>query len=132
MSIIEIDSLKAFEILKLKENSILIDVRTSFEWNTVGVPDLSLFNKDPIFIEWPTIMDSNFFNNFKDELDKNFFKCDNLIFICKSGVRSRMAAKMSIDFGYKNIFNVLDGFEGNNLSFKGWLNNKLPWKKINF
>ena len=130
MSIIEIDSLKAFEMLKLKENSFLIDVRTSFEWNNVGVPDLTEFNKNLFYIEWVPIIDNNFFNDFKTELTKNFLKHDNLIFICKSGIRSRMASNISLNFGFENVFNISDGFEGNNLTINGWLNNKLPWKKI--
>ena len=131
MSVNEIDSLKAFEILGLKKNSVLIDVRTSFEWNNIGVPNLTQFNKHPFFVEWVPFIDENFLYQFKVKLSKNFLKDDNLIFICKSGVRSRMAARICINFGFKNIFNVMDGFEGNNLANNGWINNELPCKSLN-
>ena len=131
MIINEIDSVKAFELLKLKKNSILIDVRTSFEWNNIGIPDLTQFNKQPFFIEWSPVIDKNFINIFKVELTKIFLDYNYLIFMCKSGSRSRMAAKIAINVGFKNIFNITDGFEGNNLTYNGWINNKLPWKYLN-
>ena len=39
---------------KRKSDSILVDCRTSAEWNFVGVPNLKALNKDVFFIEWQT------------------------------------------------------------------------------
>ena len=43
---------QAWALLKEDENSQLIDCRTAAEWSLVGVPELSLIKKLPIFIEW--------------------------------------------------------------------------------
>lgn len=50
-----------------------------------------------------------------------------LYFLCRSGHRSLMAANFMANIGYKNCYNIIDGFEGN-LQNKGWKQNNLPWQ----
>ncbi|ARD86528.1 sulfurtransferase [Rickettsia sp. MEAM1 (Bemisia tabaci)] len=38
-----------------------------------------------------------------------------------------MAANFMANIGYKNCYNIIDGFEGN-LQNKGWKQNNLPWQ----
>ena len=132
MLIHEIDSKEAYKKLTLIPKSNLLDVRTNYEWRSTGVPDLTLINKQTVLLEWPRFVNKEFINFFKTQLISNFNFEDDLIFICRSGVRSRLAAEISVKFGFANIYNILDGFEGiNNSVYSGWKNNDLPWKIIN-
>ena len=127
MRINEIDSKTAFEILKFKNTSYLIDVRSKMEWDNFGVVDLSIIKKTPLKIEWPFEIDKNFLKIYNQKLTENFLFSDDLIFICRSGIRSRIAAKLSINFGYESVFNICDGFEGKDDGYSGWKSNNLPW-----
>ena len=52
LNISNITSIECFNKLLEISNSYLIDVRTKPEWEFIGVPDLSSFNKKTIFISW--------------------------------------------------------------------------------
>jgi rhodanese-related sulfurtransferase len=63
-------------------------------------------------------------------------KKNNLLYlICRSGQRSYNAAKLLLDNGFTNCFNVIDGFEGELNQQKkrslidGWKYNNLPWRQ---
>lgn len=129
-------SKKAWEFLKEVSNFQLIDCRSSAEWNFVGVPDLSSINKKVYFIEWQKspFMEKN--DNFlKEIIDFGLTKDTKMIFICRSGARSRSAAEFLTNQGYKNCFNFSDGFEGihdingHRGNVNGWKFSKLPWKQ---
>ncbi len=47
----DISPIEAWKILETHENSIMIDVRTSAEWNYVGMVDLSGLGKEVSQIE---------------------------------------------------------------------------------
>ncbi len=102
-------------------NTYLIDVRTQEEWDCVGIPDITALDNKTLQITWCSgsiasfLDDLNFVTN-----DKNA----HMIFICKSGCRSLDAAMVAASDGYKNCYNVIDGFEGS----MGWQNSELPWK----
>ncbi|MBL6621145.1 MAG: rhodanese-like domain-containing protein [Rickettsiales bacterium] len=119
------------------DNSYLIDVRTPAEWQFVGCPDLGSFKSKyvqiPIF-EYPEMSFNNDFQ-FQIKSIENINKDSILLFICRSGVRSRKAAEIAENLGYQNIYNISDGFEGDvdeqchrgNIS--GWKHSRLPWKQ---
>ena len=58
---------------------------------------------------------------------------DGTIFVmCRSGGRSAMAAKALAQAGYTNVWNLVEGFEGDKddqgvRSLNGWRNAGLPW-----
>ena len=60
-------------------------------------------------------------------------KDDVLLFLCRSGVRSRHAAKLATENGYTNCFDILEGFEGDKdahghrKTVGGWCRAGLPW-----
>lgn len=59
-------------------------------------------------------------------------KADPVFVTCRSGARSAVAARMLIDAGYTNVWNLIEGFEGgkdaNGARLKdGWRNAGLPW-----
>ena len=139
MKFSEISARDAFELLKRDDNSIIIDVRTEEEFNSVGIIDSSQFNNRMILLPWRTnpnmVANPNFSASLQQSLKQIFNDQDknaNLIFICRSGVRSSEAAMHAISLGYKNSFNLINGFEAaskdHNPSLNGWKASNLPWR----
>ncbi|MGB5809389.1 MAG: rhodanese-like domain-containing protein [Polyangiales bacterium] len=59
-------------------------------------------------------------------------KSDPIFVSCRSGSRSGVAARMLIDAGYTNVWNIIEGFEGDRgpdgtRALNGWRNAGLPW-----
>jgi rhodanese-related sulfurtransferase len=65
---------------------------------------------------------------------------DVLLITCRSGGRSAIAANMLAKAGFKNVYNIVDGFEGDangdsesvakaQSPKDGWKNSGLPWTK---
>ncbi len=103
--------------LETDPNAQLVDVRTSIEWQNIGVPDLSGITKEVIFVEWqsPPLMQVNpsFVEGVVDRLEKAGVGKDAPVYmLCRSGVRSISAAMALTAHGYSNAYNVLHGFEG--------------------
>ncbi len=104
----------------------LIDVRTRFEHEYVGrVPDTKL-------IEWKALGAAAPDPHFVDALDALEGKRDNLMFLCRSGVRSHAAAIAATKAGHRRAFNILEGFEGDlgpdgHRGATGWRAAGLPW-----
>jgi len=134
----EINSTKAYSILQQSGNAVLIDVRSSMEFKYVGHPSNAIHIpiKEPP--GWET--SANFINNVQVELEKKFSNIQNMsdiniLLLCRSGKRSEEAALMLEAEGYKNIINIVDGFEGykdanNHRSvLNGWRFNNLPWEQ---
>ena len=127
MKPINIKAIDAFDFLSKKVNSHLIDTRSDIEWKNSGIPDLSSINKETNLLNWGPVLDQTFFEQYKKFLLTSFNQKDNLFFICRSGSRSLMAAKFAIEFGFKNSFNIYEGFHNEN--DQNWKNN-LPVKII--
>ena len=127
MNVININALDAFDYLSKEVNSYLIDTRSDLEWKTTGIPDLSSINKETNLINWGPVLDQSFFEQYKKFLLIKFNRKDNLFFICRSGSRSLMAAQFALEFGFKNSYNIYEGFS--NYNDKNWKKN-LPVKFI--
>ena len=127
MEPINIKAIEAFDFLSKKVNSHLIDTRSDIEWKTTGIPDLSSINKKTNLINWGPVLDQTFFEQYKNFLLSSFNQNDNLLFICRSGSRSLMAAKFAMEYGFKDCFNIYDGFHNEN--DQNWKKN-LPVKLI--
>ena len=116
-----IKQIKSSDIKKFIEDnpsSVLLDVRTEDEWNTIGKPDTKDLGIKSFFI---TIsQDSNFLDNVKQSIDKK----DQVLVMCAAGGRSIVAANLLAKEGY-NTLNVSDGFGGNDQD-PGWKNLGLP------
>ena len=127
MEPINIKATDAFDFLSKKDNSHLIDTRSDIEWKSTGIPDLSSINKETNLINWGPVLDQIFFEQYKNFLLTSFNKNDNLLFICRSGSRSLMAAQFAIKFGFENSYNIFEGFYNEN--DQNWKKN-LPVKFI--
>jgi rhodanese-related sulfurtransferase len=128
----------AYELLAGDEFSILIDVRTQAEWAYVGVPDLTDLGKTPLFIEWQSFpamhVDPDFPSRLSAMLEGAGVKSGApLLFLCRSGARSRQAAIALTQAGWAPCYNISDGFEGPLDPWRrrnvvgGWRAGNLPW-----
>ncbi len=112
--------------LMLAGVATLVDVRTRFENEYVGrVPGTPL-------IEWKALGAAAPNPHFVEALDALDGKHDNLLFLCRSGVRSHAAAAAAAAAGYGHAFNILEGFEGDldpagHRGATGWRKAGLPW-----
>lgn len=98
----------------------LVDVRTESELHHVGyVPGTK-------HVEWLKSEDLRKNLRFIRELISLTGKEDVVLFLCRSGKRSVVAAEAASQEGYRNAFNVLEGFEGDGNPQKGWLHLGLP------
>jgi rhodanese-related sulfurtransferase len=130
----DVDPTEAWKMLTESEQATLVDVRSQAEWSFVGVPELSGAGKRPLFIEWQTFPAKSQNPDFVAALaaaqpDKDA----PMLFLCRSGGRSRAAAMAMTAAGYRRCYNVADGFEGNPDAAQhrgqvaGWKAVRLPW-----
>ena len=116
-----IKQIKSSEIKKFIDknpNTILLDVRTEDEWNTIGKPNTIALGIESVFI---TIsLDQSFLDKVKQSIDKK----KQVLVMCAAGGRSIIAANLLATEGY-NSLNISDGFSGNGQD-PGWKNLGLP------
>ncbi len=112
----------------------LIDVRTRAEWVYVGVPDLGRLGKQVVFVEWIDFPGKNLNPAFTGQIGAACPDKDApLLFICRSGIRSKKAAIAMTALGHGACYNVTTGFEGDPDDSKhrgskgGWKVDGLPW-----
>jgi rhodanese-related sulfurtransferase len=129
---------EAWGTLSREPASVLVDVRTSAEWNYVGLPDLTPIGKSLIRVEWQSFPGGEknpaFAETLSAMLKKQGTSADaSLLFICRSGARSASAAAAMTAAGYPHCFNVAGGFEGardaagHRGTVEGWKAAQLPW-----
>lgn len=102
----------AYGEVSTSEDAFILDVRTDAEFIWVGHPGVENIANVSIKIEKKGKMILN--PSFISDMDEIFgdAKDSRIIIICRSGDRSRGAAKKLISNGYTNISYVYDGFEG--------------------
>ena len=116
-----IKQIKSSDIKKFIEtnpDTVLLDVRTEDEWNTVGKPNTKDLGIKSFFI---TISQDQ---SFLDKVKENINKKSQVLVICAAGGRSIIAANLLANEGY-NTLNISDGFSGN-AQDPGWKNLGLP------
>ncbi len=106
---------------------VLVDVRTNEERKFVG------YIPESIHIAWATGTAFNRNPRFLKELENKVGKDKSILLLCRSGKRSALAAEAAFNAGFQNIYNILEGFEGdlnkNNQrnQINGWKTHQLPW-----
>ena len=111
--------------LMAESNSVLLDVRTKEEWETIGKPEGEKIGLKTYFLSIQfgnkRIFNENFIQEFKN-LAIN--KDKNILILCRSGARSQFAAEL-LNKENHTCINVSDGFEGNQENV-GWKRSGLP------
>jgi rhodanese-related sulfurtransferase len=105
----------------------LVDVRTKPELLYVGrVPG-------SVLVEWQTYPGNLQNPQFLQQLAEAVEPGETLMFLCRSGARSHAAAAIAAQAGWRDSYNVLEGFEGDKDSsghrstVGGWRKAGLPW-----
>jgi rhodanese-related sulfurtransferase len=60
---------------------------------------------------------------------KALTKDDPVVVMCRTGRRSALAASLLGEFGFTQVYSVIDGYEGDGPGMKGWKGAGLPWRK---
>jgi rhodanese-related sulfurtransferase len=125
---------EAWKLLSENQKAQLVDVRTRPEWMFVGLPDLTSIGRRPVLQSWQVFPAMEIDPNFTAELTEQLTDKDSpVLFICRSGGRSRAAAQALTAAGFKRCYNVAEGFEGNPDAERhrgktgGWKAAGLPW-----
>ncbi|BAX62764.1 MULTISPECIES: rhodanese-like domain-containing protein [Burkholderia cepacia complex] len=108
-------------------DALLVDVRTAEERKFVGhVPE-------SLHVPWATGTSLTRNPRFVRELEAKTGKDAVVLLLCRSGNRSAQAAEAATKGGFKQVFNVLEGFEGDldegqhRGARNGWRFRGLPW-----
>lgn len=125
----EISPQKAYQKLK-NSSTYLIDVRSVAEYVFVGHPEVAFNIPIKFWGEKEQKLIPN--ENFLQSVKSRFKNDDVLIFICRSGGRSLEAAKLANQEGFKKVFSIKTGFEGEKdeqglRTLNGWKNRELPY-----
>jgi rhodanese-related sulfurtransferase len=131
----------AYAMLEARPHARLIDVRTPEEYVFVGHPPMAV-NVPLVFYDgWnadEASMRLRANAEFVTEVRARVAPGETVLVMCRSGSRSALAAKALAEAGFSNVYNVIDGFEGDlrktpgtkdsgRRSLNGWKNAGLPW-----
>lgn len=111
----------------MQSGARLVDVRTRAELDWVGrVPGA-------VWVEWNAYpggaLNPEFLSQLADFTDRG----EPVMFLCRSGGRSHNAAAIATQAGWRECYNVLEGFEGDKDpsqhrgTLGGWRKAGLPW-----
>ena len=141
-----LDAKSTPEFLKKNEGRVLfVDVRTRTEAMFVGMPSgvdalVPFVETEEIMATWDNAKSTYKLEPVQDFVpeinrrlkEKQLTKEDIVVLICRSGDRSSRAANRLAEDGFKRVYTVADGFEGDmskdgRRNVNGWKNADLPW-----
>jgi rhodanese-related sulfurtransferase len=136
-SVQSISPKQAYELLEANPSAVLIDVRSSMEYLFVGHP------LGAVHVAWIDEPDWKINENFAPQVRQvmlgglSSHKEDTapVVLICRSGKRSQEAGEALIKDGFPEVYNVLEGFEGeldddhHRSTLGGWRFHDLPWEQ---
>ncbi len=115
---------EAYEKLKAAPDKVkLIDVRTPEEYAFIGHPEMA-WNIPLAFV---TYQRKNGKTEYGPKMNPDFVAevktiagmTDTLVVMCRSGDRSAMAVNQLAKAGFKNVYTIIDGFEGDKVTDPG-------------
>ena len=134
---------EAYELWQADQDHVkVIDVRTPEEYALIGHPEMAwniplgfiTYQRKDGKLEYGVRMNANF----APEVKRLAEPTDTLLLMCRSGGRSAMAVNQLAEGGYKKLYNITDGMEGDKVKDpenvyhgkrmrNGWKNWGLPW-----
>ena len=138
-----VTSKEAYEKWRAAPDDVtIIDVRTPEEFIFIGHPEMAL--NIPIATQslvWDTEKQQfplQITSDFVARVQQIANPDDKLLVMCRSGGRSAMAVNMLAKAGFKNVYNITDGMEGDSVKdpnsvyqgqrlVNGWKNSGVPW-----
>jgi len=132
-----ISPVEAQKLLDENPSAVLIDVRSAMEFLFVG------HAKGSVHVAWIDEPDWKIDPNFPSHVRQVMLgglSCDDdgctpVVLICRSGKRSHEAGEALMKDGFQNVYNVLEGFEGeldddhHRSTVGGWRHHDLPWEQ---
>lgn len=136
----DVTSPDAWAMLRAEPKAQLIDVRTAAEWAYVGLPDLSDLGREVHCVGWQIFPSMAVNPDFAAQAAEKMRRAGAgeqtpLLFLCRSGARSRAAAIAMTRAGFAKSFNIVNGFEGDLDAERhrgmrnGWKAANLPWRQ---
>lgn len=122
---------EAFALLQGDPRVKLVDVRTNAERDWVG--RVAISEAQHLAVQWATYPGGAPNPEFGAQLEQVARKDDVLLFLCRSGVRSRHSARVATERGFVESYDILEGFEGDRdgeghrKTIGGWCKAGLPW-----
>ena len=124
------------------DKMVVLDVRTPEEYIFVGHAPMArnipvrVFNQELTAKNRKPVMEPN--PDFVSLVRRDYKVSDTILVMCRSGARSAMAVNLLAEAGFKQVYNITDGFEGdvvkdpesyyNGKRVKnGWRNSGAPW-----
>ncbi len=134
---------EAYQMWKADPDRVdIVDVRTPEEYIFVGHAPMAR-NIPLLFIEyqWDADKDEPVVRpnpDFAATIGKHYAPTDMLLVMCRSGGRSALAVNALAQAGFTDVYNVIDGFEGDKVGdatsaylgkrmHNGWKNSCAPW-----
>ena len=127
------------------EKVMILDVRTPDEYLYVGHPTMAwkvpiaaqTYEWDEAKREFPMKLLPDFVSRVKEVAKP----ANTILALCRSGGRSAIAANLLAQAGFKNVYNVIDGMEGDAVTDpdslflgqrlkNGWKNSGSPWTYV--
>jgi rhodanese-related sulfurtransferase len=122
---------EAYALLQADPRVKLVDVRTNAERDWVG--RVAIPEPQHLAVEWATYPGGAPNPAFGAQLEVLARKDEVLLFLCRSGVRSRHSARVATERGFAESYDILEGFEGDRdaqghrKTVGGWCKAGLPW-----
>ena len=134
---------EAYKMWKSEAERVhILDVRTPEEYVFVGHAEMAR-NIPLLFVKHAWNAETNQFAvepnpDFITEVKRLFSPTDTLLVMCRSGDRSAMAVNALAKAGFVNVYNIIDGMEGDTVDDSkskhhgkrmknGWKNCGSPW-----
>jgi len=119
----------AFDFLHSNPDAVLVDCRSEMEYLFVGHP------KGSHHVAWNDGPDWDVNPHFVGQVKKIASVNRPVVIICRSGQRSISAGQALEEAGFTDVYNVLEGFEGqlddehHRGTLGGWRKENLPWEQ---
>ncbi|MDH3386387.1 MAG: rhodanese-like domain-containing protein [Gammaproteobacteria bacterium] len=129
---------EAFDLMKKEPSTAFIDVRSDMEYLFIGHP------VGAVNIPWIDEPDFVINPDFEREVRKlilggviasSAHDSVPVVLICRSGNRSEEAGNLLIEHGFRHVYNIKHGFEGeldddhHRSTIGGWRFEGLPWEQ---
>lgn len=124
------------------EKVLILDVRTQEEYIFVGHAPMArnipvrVLNQELTTKKRRPVLEPN--PNFVSQVKRYYKVNDRILIMCRSGGRSALAVNLLAEAGFRKVYNVIDGFEGDAVKDpqsyyygkrvkNGWRNSGAPW-----
>lgn len=124
------------------EKVVVLDVRTPEEYIFVGHAPMArnipvrVLNQELTTQKRRPVMEMN--SAFVSQVRKHYKVSDTIVIMCRSGGRSALAVNLLAEAGFKDVYNIVDGFEGDAVKDphsyyngkrvkNGWRNSGASW-----